>query len=296
MENSKSNLNEIKTTIAMFRSFVPGKPIKDAVIYFWESHTKNPEDKNNIQATSNLIYKIFDMPSCEKYEVRTGYLSRYNYMLKDMDKLTPEEIQESIRKGKEEQDSWLKRCEPYLPGFIQKDWTECISKENNKYYEECKDLVCSELKKSEIFQEAFSKSVESYVKRHQSNHYNGKLYILEEISWILNLPLVHLNKHIYLIHVGNDNSAVKTMFNIFPHLGKAVKWVSPRLRKASFKNTADFLLHYNVNNYAGYSYAIKNVDIAKDVAIFIKNTSTKKVSPLLIAADSAAESMLDHII
>jgi hypothetical protein len=54
---SNIDKNEIKTTVAMFSNFLPQQTgiHKSAVIYFWESHTKNPKDKENIQATSNLL-------------------------------------------------------------------------------------------------------------------------------------------------------------------------------------------------------------------------------------------------
>ena len=70
------NKNEITTTVAMFNNFPPqDRQTQGSVIYFLESHTKNPEDKENIQATSNLFNRI-NLLEYEKYEVRTGYLSR----------------------------------------------------------------------------------------------------------------------------------------------------------------------------------------------------------------------------
>jgi hypothetical protein len=186
-------------------------------------------------------------------------------MPKDIDQMSAKEIEEAIKKGYEEQDVWLKRCTPNLLTFIPKDWKECISEENNPYYQQCRELLQKEMENNKNFYDAFIKSVASYADRHGTSRKNGEQYILEEISWIYSLPLMHLNKYIYLIHVGNDNPAIKEMFKIFSNLNKAVKWLSPRLKEFSFKNEADFLLHYNVNSYFGYSYSVGMKNITKDL-------------------------------
>ncbi|MDR3071121.1 MAG: hypothetical protein LBU29_00750 [Endomicrobium sp.] len=78
-------MSEIKTVVAKFNSFsLPAEKdvhTQGSVICFWESHTKNPEDKENIQATSNLLHRT-NLLEYEKYEITTGYLSRWNYMPK----------------------------------------------------------------------------------------------------------------------------------------------------------------------------------------------------------------------
>jgi hypothetical protein len=187
---------KIDSTVAMFSNF-PAKQ-KDidthgSVIYFWESHNKNQEDKENIQATSNLLHRI-DLFEYEKYEVHTGYLSRWNYMPKDIDQMSSQEIEQAIKRAYEEQDIWLKRCNPDLPNFIPKDWKDCISEENNPYYKQCKELIIEELENNNGFYDAFLKSVNFYAERHGTSRKNGEQYILEEISWILSLPLMHLIK------------------------------------------------------------------------------------------------------
>jgi hypothetical protein len=58
-----------------------------------------PEEKRKTQATSNLICKEFDLLTCEN-EVRTGYLSRYNYMPKPINNCTADEINKAILKEK----------------------------------------------------------------------------------------------------------------------------------------------------------------------------------------------------
>jgi hypothetical protein len=106
----------IESTIATLRNFSPEKPVCNAVVYFWESHTKL-DDEARIRATVELIYKEFELYSCEKYEVRTGYLSRYNYLPKPINESSKEEIEAAIIKGQQEQSNWLNICKPELPEF-----------------------------------------------------------------------------------------------------------------------------------------------------------------------------------
>ncbi|MDR0617663.1 MAG: hypothetical protein LBG23_02735 [Endomicrobium sp.] len=98
----------IESTVASFRNLPTTTLIKDSVVVFWESHTKNPEDKGKIHATIDLIPKKFDMKTCEKYEVRTGYLSRYNYLTKPKENCSIEELEEAVVKGEDEQVDWIK--------------------------------------------------------------------------------------------------------------------------------------------------------------------------------------------
>ncbi|MDR3306344.1 MAG: hypothetical protein LBS61_01510 [Endomicrobium sp.] len=109
----------IKATVASFRNLPTLSPVKDSVVIFWESHTKNPDDKRKIQSTIDLIPKKFDLSTCENYEVRTGYLSRYNYLSKPKEDSQIEELEEAIVKGEEEQVQWIKRCKPNLGDFTQ---------------------------------------------------------------------------------------------------------------------------------------------------------------------------------
>lgn len=134
------DISNIKSVVAVFRNFCPKEPVGNAVIYFWESHNKDPEERQKTQAAINLIYKEFDMSTCEKYEVRTGYLSRYNFMTKPFNDCTEDEKKEAILKGHEMEDEWLVRCSPDFPGFMKKKWDDCISKSGNYYFEECKKL------------------------------------------------------------------------------------------------------------------------------------------------------------
>ena len=121
MENTiGKDSEEIKSVVALWRNFSPPNPVENAVIYFWESHNKNPDEKMKTQATADLIYKEFDLLSCEKYEVRTGYLSRWNYMPKPLEICTKNEIEKAISRGKEEESEWLNRCQPDFPDFIKK--------------------------------------------------------------------------------------------------------------------------------------------------------------------------------
>ncbi|MDR1417938.1 MAG: PAS domain-containing sensor histidine kinase [Endomicrobium sp.] len=256
---SLNTKNEIKSFVATWRNFAPEKPIENAVIYFWNSHNNHLDEKEIIQATIDLVHKDFNLETCEKYEVQTGHLNRWNYMTKNFDEISKQELEQAINKGYEEQNIWMQRCQRDLQNFMSKDWKDCISEKENPYYEQCKQLIVEKLKSDKNFFDAFSKTVSSYADRHGKSLKNGEQYILEEISWIFSLPLVHLNKNIYLVHVGNDNPIIKEMFHSFSNLNKAVKWLSPRSKEFTFKNEADFLMYYNVNHrYAGYSYALKN--------------------------------------
>lgn len=256
----------ITSTIAMFRNFSPDQPVKNAVLCFWESHTDNTTDKARIQATSDLISKTFDVENCEAYEVRTGYLSRYNFLDKNSQEATEEDWERAIQAGLKSESDWVKRCEPYLPGFKLKSWDECISSQENPYYEQCKDLLRIEMGKNGQFKSSFYGGVEDYAERHGANKNNGTFYMLEEMAWIFSLPLVHWGKQVYLIHVGNDNPGIRDMFRLFPDLAKAVKWLSPRCRDdIPFSNMAEFLMYYATNNYAGCSYAVENRDLIEQM-------------------------------
>ncbi|MDR2251412.1 MAG: PAS domain-containing protein [Endomicrobium sp.] len=228
----------------------------------------------------------------EKYELRTGYLSRWNYMPKDIDQMSSEEIGEAIKRGYEEENEWLKRCEPDLPkAFIHKDWKDCISEKENPYYQQCKEVINQELEKNEIFNDAFKKSVNAYAEKHHSNRNNGWKYVLEEVVWVFSLPLVHPNKYIYLIHVGKANPAIKELFNVFPNFNKTVKWLRPHIGKVTFENNVDFLMYYNANRNIGCSYAMDNRSI---VDPFMGTVINK--SHLSLEIESIEKTLLQGII
>ncbi|MDR1551102.1 MAG: PAS domain-containing sensor histidine kinase [Holosporaceae bacterium] len=287
----------IESTLATFRNFSPEKPIENAVIYFWESHSQHSDGKRKNQATIDLIYKEFDMSSCEKYEVRTGYLSRYNYLPKPLNKCTPKEIDQAILMGKQEQEKWILHCYSNLPGFVQKDWHSCIESDENPYYKDCRDLILNKRESNSDFYEAFFKSVGDYAEKHSTDKTNGELYILEEISWILSLPLLHMNKQIYLIHIGNDNFAIRALFHNFVNLQRSVKWLSPHFCKSTFVNISDFLMDYRNSYYMGYSYAIEDSDAVKDIKQFEKEKNpTKEELIRSLRQVNAENSLLKSII
>jgi hypothetical protein len=176
--------NEIKSIVATINNFPPEERYTSkSVIYFCESHNKCPQERDNIRAVSNLLHRYqMELNEYEKYELRTGYLSRWNYMPKDFEQMSCEEIEEAIKMGYEEENEWLKRCEPELPrAFIPKDWKECISEKENPYYQQSKQLVVEELKRNKSFYDSFVKSSNSYAERHESNQHNGEKYVLEEV-------------------------------------------------------------------------------------------------------------------
>ncbi|MDR2395954.1 MAG: PAS domain-containing protein, partial [Endomicrobium sp.] len=298
MENIISNdSEEIESVVAMLRNFAPKEPIENAVIYFWESHNKHSDEKMKTQATADLIYKEFDLLFCEKYEVRTGYLSRWNYMPKPLEICSKDEIAKAIIRGKEEESEWLNRCQPDFPDFIKKDWQDCISGEKNPYYESCKSLVIKKINSDEIFANAFSKSVDEFLSTHNTDRINCNSYIIEETSWILTLPLLHLNKPIYLVHIGSANSAVVAMFHHFSNLQKAVKWLSPRFSVSKFQNASEFLLDYRNALHVGHSYAVENKQIVQEVEIFKKQKEQNlKNSEKLLKNESIKNNLLSSII
>ena len=287
--------DKFECTVATFRNLSIENLIKDSVIYFWESHKQHEEDDDEkIQATVDLISKKFDLLSCEKYEIRTGYLSRYNYLLKPINEASSEEIGEAINKGEVEQREWIKRYGDYIKplGFMERDWQECISKEENPSFDSCKELIKEKLENNETFYDAFSKSVDDYILKHNTDKTNGNLYVIEENAWILSLPLLHLNKPIYLIHVGNDNSAIRTLFNQFPSLQAAVKWLSPHFNSKVFVNRADFQLEYRNRTNFGYSYAIANKEAVSAITQFKKDNGLTKEDLLRVLQQERSEKEL----
>lgn len=267
MDLSKVKDDVITSTVAIFRNFSPDHLITDAVILFWESHTDNTTDKKRIQATSDLIRKTFDVSECEAYEVRTGYLSRYNFLPVDVHLATEKDWDLAIAGGLKCELDWVERCEPYLPGFKLQEWDESISEENNPYFEQCKQFLVKEMEKDPSFKEAFYAGINDYAERHGANKVNGSYYMLEEMSWILSLGLVYWDKPVYLIHVGNDNPGINDMFKRFSNLSKSVKWLSPRCRDdVEFVNLADFLLYYRCNSYAGCSYAVERKELMEKLS------------------------------
>jgi PAS domain S-box-containing protein len=260
------NLQQIGTVAASFRNLSTKDAIKNSVIYFWESHTNNPDDKKRIQATIDLIYKKFDIASCEKYEIRTGYLSRYNYLQKPMEESSVPELEVAIERGEEEQSEWIKRCNPRLPGFMQKNWQDCISKSQNPHFEKCKKLLLDHIKEDGEFEAAFSDSVDNFISKRSVNAINSMSYLVEENAWILTLPLLHPNKQIYIIHVGNVTESTLILFSRFSYLRDGSRLLLPTFSNERFDCMADFLMEYkNKKNY-GYSHP---VDDDKTVVNFV---------------------------
>lgn len=298
----KENVNtvtagEIECTIAMFRGTSTERPIENSVIYFWESHTNNPNDREQHQATIELIYKAFDMYTCEKYEVRTGYLSRYNYLQKPIHESSTEDIKEAIIKGRQAQNDWIDRCKLNLPGFKIKSWQECISKNDNLHFDACRELILDKIQKDKDFSASIASTVNDYAERRATHEINGNAYVIEELSWMLSLPLLHLNKPIYLIHVGAMGDAIKGLFAHFPNLQKAVKWLCPKVQTVKFSNDADFLMDYRNNNHIGYSYAMENIDIVRPITIFKKEyNSTKEELNLALSREINEKNVLLSII
>lgn len=195
------------------------------------------------------------------------------------------------------QADWVNRCNPELPGFRLKDWQDCISKENNPHFENCKKLITNKIQKNEEFAYAFSKTISDYADKHKTNATNGKAYMLEELTWILSLSLLHLNKPVYLIHVGVEGGAIRALFHHFVNLQKSVKWLSPRFSISVFENESDFLMDYKNSSHVGYSYAMENKQIVRPILTFKKeNDSSKEELALSLSREINEKNTLHSII
>jgi hypothetical protein len=260
----------IEATVASFRNLPTLVPIKNSVVIFWESHTKNPNDKMRIQSTIDLIPKKFDLATCEGYEVRTGYLSRYNYLPKPKKISQIEELEEAIVKGEEEQVLWIKRCKPNLEKFTQVNWQECVSKLKNPHFESCRDLLMKAIEEDKSIHKAYKESAQAYAIKRRTNEKNGFSYLVEENAWILSLPYLYPNKHIYVIHVGNVTESTTILWSLFGYLRDSVRLLFPYFSMQKFANLADFKSEYE--NKRNYGYFIDGEDLINVIA----NMSKKK--------------------
>ncbi|MDR2067232.1 MAG: PAS domain-containing protein [Endomicrobium sp.] len=253
-----NNTMVIDATVASFRNLPTTIPIKDSVVIFWESHTKNPEDKGRIQSAIDLIPKKFDMKTCEKYEVRTGYLSRYNYLTKPKENCSIEEFEEGVVKGEEEQAEWIKRCEPNLEGFTQINWQECVSKNKNPNFISCRELLLKTINEDASFRKVYQESADAYAIKRNTNKQNGFSYLVEENAWILTLPYLYPNKQIYVTHVGNVTDSTTILFSTFEYLRESVRLLFPCFSTQKFANIADFKTEYENKHNQGYFVEDKN--------------------------------------
>jgi PAS domain S-box-containing protein len=244
----------IETVAASFNNFPSERPIENAVIYFWESHTNNPDDRKKIQATIDLIYRRFDVNTCENYEIRSGYLSRYNYLQKQKNECSIEDLENAILKGYEEQEEWVARCSPKLPGFVVKNWQECTPPERNPHFIKCRDMLANCVDNDEEFSQAFSKSVADYGAKKNANPFNSKLYLIEENAWILTLPLLHPGKQIFIIHVGNVTDSTSILFSRFQYLKDSSMLLLPNLWKERFGSMEDFSIERSNKKFYGFSH------------------------------------------
>jgi hypothetical protein len=245
----------IESTVTSFRNL----PTIEPIVIFWESHTKNPNDKVKIQSTIDLIPKKFDLATCESYEVRTGYLSRYNYLSKPKENSQIEELEEAIVKGEEDQVSWIKRCKPNLERFMQVDWHECISKLKNPHFESCRYLLMKTIEENKAIYKAYRESANAYAIKRRTNGQNGFSYLVEENARILSLPYSYPNKQIYVIHVGNVTEATTILWSVFEYLKKSVRLLFPYFSTQKFANLADFKSEYE--NKCKYGYFIDDEDL-----------------------------------
>lgn len=290
-DNLKCN-ESVVATVASFRNFPSENPVKDSVVIFWESHTNNPTDKERIRSTIDLISKRFDISSCEKYEVRTGYLSRYNYLSKTLEESSIEELQEAIIKGEEEQTGWIERCSPQMPAFKQLNWPECISPRKNPYFADCREVLRAKIKEDEKFFKAYRESADAYAIKRHTNPENGFSYLVEENAWIMSLPLLYPNKKIYIIHVGNVTDSTLILFSEFEYLKKSALLLFPSFTHETFASIGDFKIEYENKNQFGYF--IDGFEVAKNSQYLEEHAKNIKVE--LLVAERAEKELLSNII
>lgn len=260
-EESEKTSPKILAYIAYFKN-MPTEKIQNSVIYFWESHTNNQDDKVKTDATINLMYSMFDMQSCEKYEVRTGFLSRYNYLPKPKIECTLSELEEAVIKGEEEAKSWFTRCHPRLPGFEINSWQECINQKINPFFKDCLCMLEEKVKNDKFFQKAYKESVTDYVKKRKANIKNSYDYLIEENAWLLSLPYLHPNKTIYVIHVGNVTNCTNILFSTFDYMKNNTHLILPSFSKEYYSDIIELNAKYRHKKNIGY--AIFNNDFCND--------------------------------
>lgn len=251
-EESATDSRNYLATLAFFHNFRCDSLIRDQVVIFWESHTNNPTDRERIRSTMDLVPKMFDMVTCEKYEVRTGFLSRYNYLEKPLADSSVYELEEAVIKGEEEQSGWIERCSPKLPAFSQINWQECVSSRKNPYFAECHRILKEKVANDERFAKAYKESSEAYAVKRHTNLKNGLDYLIEENSWIMSLPHLHPGKHIYIIHVGNVTDSTMILFSEFEYLRKSAQLMFPSFTHKEFASMSDFKMEYEAKKNFGY--------------------------------------------
>ncbi|MDR0555942.1 MAG: PAS domain-containing protein [Holosporaceae bacterium] len=281
---------DIEATVASFKNLPLQNPIKNAVVYFWESHTKNPDDRSKIQSTVDLIPKRFDLATCEKYEVRTGYLSRYNYLSRIYHKSSLEDLEKAIIKGEDEQTEWIERCKPDLPDFTKKNWQQCVG---NPHFSSCRKLLEERIQNDALFAKAYEESADNYSVKRKTNRENGLLYLIEENAWILTIPLLHPNKPVYIIHVGNVTDSTNILFSTFEYLRDSTRLLFPYFEHRTFASTADFLIEYK--NKTNVGYYIDNEEAVGQL-IQAKQSLTKDDWSKLLMNERAEKELLYNII
>ncbi|MDR3071551.1 MAG: PAS domain-containing protein [Endomicrobium sp.] len=279
--------NNIKATVASFHNLPTSELIKNSVVVFWESHAKNPDDKMKVHSTIDLIGKKFDLSTCEKYEIRTGYLSRYNYLQKIKQNSSIEELEEAVIRGEEEQIEWIKRCSPGLSNFVQVNWQECISNIKNPYFISCRNLLMQTIDEDTSVRKAFTESARNYALKRNVNGENCLSYLVEENAWILTLPYLYPNKQIYTIHVGKITDSTMILFSYFEYLRESVRMLLPHFSNETFASISDFRIEYE--NKKNRGYFVDDDSFANLIANTKKEQDLSKDDLLKLLMDDRAE-------
>jgi PAS domain S-box-containing protein len=192
--------------------------------------------------------------------------------LKPKNESSIEELEEAVIKGEAEQTEWTKRTKLKLENFVQINWQECVNKIKNPHFTVCRELLTKTINDNEPFQEIYTKNAEAYAFERNTNKENGFLYLLEENTWILTLPLLYPNKQIYIVRVGNVADSTTVLFATFEYLRESTRLFFPYFYNQSFATISDFKIEYE--NKQNHGYFVDDKDLLKAV------TSVKKEEDL----------------
>ena len=254
----------VVSTVARFNNFHVSEKIKNAVVLFAESYNFNPKIKNQVRASCDLIYKIFDIDNCDAYEIRTAHFYRHNCLRTSAITASSDDWDKAIQAGKDIEKKWLNECNPCLPGFKIKNVKDSVSAEENIYFEQCKFLLLERMKSHNKLMELFYSESEIFAKKFGVDVVNCQLYLIEEMTWFLSYPLLYWGKDVYFVHVGKISPCIVEEFRTFPLLAKHVRLLVPHCQDdVIFKNEADFLMCYKGSPYSGFSFAVESPETIK---------------------------------
>ncbi|MDR2251772.1 MAG: GHKL domain-containing protein [Endomicrobium sp.] len=137
---------------------------------------------------------------------------------------------------------------------------------------------------------AYEQSVQAYAIKRRTNEKNGFSYLVEENAWILSLPYLYPNKHIYVIHVGNVTESTTILWSVFGYLRDSVRLLFPYFSMQKFANLADFKSEYE--NKRNYGYFIDDEDLINVIANMSKKENLSREALLKLLLDERSQKEL----